>query len=226
MAMAVYEGAVPDDATRPTADSTREEKQAWIVRKYIDKEFLTPIPLPAFSTRERQLNAAVLDNDMAQALNLIARGAELNWKDPENLHLSALHLAVTEGQGVMCDLLLQNGAAPDIADGSGWTPLHHCAYLNKVDCVVLLIRRGAKLAIKDNQNKTPLQVAIANERAHCVTLLRLAEHAEEESGNALEDENFAIALQEFSEEVEALMAPPQDAMTGLWTNDSDSDEEF
>lgn len=226
MAASVFEGAVPDDAERPNAESTREEKQAWIVRKYIDKEFLTPVQLPAFSTRERQLASAVLDSDMPLVLNLIARGADLNWKDPENLHLSPLHLAVTEGHGVTCDLLLQNGATPDIADGSGWTPLHHCAYLNKVDCVVLLIRRGAKLAIKDNQNKTPLQVAIANERAHCATLLRLAEHAEEESGNALEDENFTIALQEFSEEVEALMAPPQDAMTGLWTNEIDSDDEL
>jgi hypothetical protein len=47
-------------------------------------------------------------------------------------------------------------------------------------------------------------------RAHCVTLLRLAMHAEKEHpGNALEDESFAFALKEFSDHVEYMMAEDQ-----------------
>ena len=48
-----------------------------------------------------------------------------------------------------------------------------------------------------------MDIAVANVRAHCVTLLRLAMHAEtEHPGNALEDESFAFALKEFSDDVE------------------------
>ena len=63
-----------------------------------------------------------------------------------------------------------------------------------------------------------------NEQAHCVTLLRLALHAETQSGNALEDEAFAIALHEFSEEVEEMMQVPTKA-DSLWIGDMDSDDE-
>merc|ERR1712137_924012 len=76
-----------------------------------------------------------------------------------------------------------------MGDADLWTPLHHAAYLNRVDAIILLIRRGAMLNVLDTNSKTPLDVAIEHLRAHCVTLLRLAMHAESEHpGNALEDE--------------------------------------
>ena len=61
--------------------------------------------------------------------------------------------------------------------------------------------------------QTALDIAIKHLRAHCVTLLRLAMHAEMENpGNALEDESFAMALRGFSEEVELMMLPQQPEM--------------
>ena len=156
----VFEELLTDDIERPNPDSSREEKQNWIIQKYIDKKYCSPIELKDGKTLEIFLQEAVLDGDLENTLRTIVHGADLNWKDPQHLDFSALHFAVTEGQVFLCDLLLQNGADPNIADGSGWTPLHHCAYLNKVDCVILLIRRGAKLAIVDNQDKVNIHIII------------------------------------------------------------------
>ena len=225
VAKTVYEAQMTETQTHLGPESTQEERLSWIKRKYIEKEFLSVLERPDGVTLEKMLPIAILEGDIVATLDLIARGVNINWKNSDNLDLAALHLAVTEGQTTICDLLLQNGAQPDLADGSGWTPLHHSAYLDKVNCVILLIRRGAKLSLLDNQAKTPLQVAVANERAHCVTLLRLAEHAESQSGNPLEDEHFAIALREFSAEVEEMLAPKSNDAKGLWTGDSDSEEE-
>lgn len=71
-----------------------------------------------------------------------------------------------------------------------------------------------------------MDIAVANVQAHCVTLLRLAMHAEVEAGNALEDEAFSIALREFSEEVEEMMKE-QPSENSLWIQDDiiESDEE-
>lgn len=72
-----------------------------------------------------------------------------------------------------------------------------------------------------------MDIAVTNIQAHCVTLLRLALHAETEAGNALEDEAFAIALHEFSQEVQEMMQTPT-SREALWTNqvNIDSDEEI
>ena len=46
-----------------------------------------------------------------------------------------------------------------------------------------------------------MDVAIANIRAHSVTLLRLAMHAESEHKSMMEDEYFTNAFSEFSDEI-------------------------
>merc|ERR1712130_450830 len=152
---------------------------------------------------------AIRDNDMRSLLFYLAHRADIDYQSP-GPRTTGLHLAIAQGHLHICDLLLQNGADPNIADADLWTPLHHAAYLNRVDAIILLIRRGAKLSVLDKNNKSPLDVAIENLRAHCVTLLRLAMHAESEHpGNALEDESFACALKEFSDQVESMMDEDQ-----------------
>ena len=64
--------------------------------------------------------------------------------------------------------------------------------------------------------QTPLELAVQHTQAHCVTLLRLAMHAQREHpSNGLEDDSFARALREFSDEYEQILAlepisPPHD----------------
>ena len=83
-------------------------------------------------------------------VNLIAHGANINWQNPEYYNCSALHVAVLEGRVAACELLIQNSCDVDLVDNNGWTALHHCAALNKVDCAVLLVKRGASLNVTTN----------------------------------------------------------------------------
>jgi hypothetical protein len=58
--------------------------------------------------------------------------------------------------------------------------------------------------------QTALDLAVKHERAHCVTLLRLASHAQaEHPGNAMKHESFQQALQMFSTDLEDVLHPQE-----------------
>jgi ankyrin repeat protein len=173
----------------------------------------------------------------------IAHKVDINYHDPDDNSNAALHIAAIVRNALASDeallqtsltnkyllLMRQNRDAPVLeflltngADADAWTPLHHCACNDVVDCAIVLIKFCAKLDRKDFDNKvracrlptyhtshtdntttnmplqTPLQIAISNEKAHCVTLLRLATQAQQEHpGNAFTDESFQQAMQMF-----------------------------
>jgi uncharacterized protein len=82
-------------------------------------------------------------------------GVNVNWKDENNHHYSALHISVISGHVAISELLIQNGADINPQDEHLWTPLHHCSSLNKVECAVLLIKRGAEIDALDADKKVP-----------------------------------------------------------------------
>lgn len=79
-------------------------------------------------------------------------GTNINCYNSETKQ-TPLHLAVIGGHLSLCDLLIQNGADLNSVDSNQWTPLHHAAHLDKVSCVILLIRRGVKLTPADAEGK-------------------------------------------------------------------------
>ena len=60
-----------------------------------------------------------------------------------------------------------------------------------------MFKNGAKLDIKTEDGHTPLDLAVANQKADAVTLLRLAQLAVSEIQNG-NDESFMEALQAFN----------------------------
>ena len=70
---------------------------------------------------------------------------------------SALHLAVTNCDAAMVQLLLQNGAATrvDTKDSGGWTALHWACYLSSQKIVTLLMDHGASVAAMNSSGMTP-----------------------------------------------------------------------
>ena len=70
---------------------------------------------------------------------------------------SALHLAAAAGQAGMADLLLDNGAAVNLANEKRATPLHRA--IEFADVVALLIDRGADVNATDDRGRTPLHWA-------------------------------------------------------------------
>jgi ankyrin repeat protein len=118
----------------------------------VEKKYLAPVDL-SHHPFNQGLQLAVKEGDTRLTLLLISHGAEVNWKDSNDNDFTALHVAIMEGHIWLADLLIQNGVDINITDSNGWTALHHAAFLNKIDAIILLIRRGAKLSLVDNQSR-------------------------------------------------------------------------
>ncbi|CAB0043897.1 unnamed protein product [Trichogramma brassicae] len=81
-----------------------------------------------------------------------------------------LHLALIEGNKEVVELLLRNGADPNLADSEGWTPLHVVCkrYVDDKDLAEMFleicddIRREVEVNSRDKLGRTPLQLAVAN----------------------------------------------------------------
>ena|SRR3990167_7365626 len=96
---------------------------------------------------------AIEEQNIKLVLNLIAQGVDLNWQNPEKDNFSPMHVAVTAGNLTMCDLLIQNGADCNLKDAKSWTPIHHITFLDKIDCLILFVRRSVKLDVVNNESK-------------------------------------------------------------------------
>ncbi len=82
--------------------------------------------------------------------------------NPNNVILadwSNLHRAVVTGSLSEVQMLLANGANPNIQTNKGWTPLHFAACLNRVDVMRVLIEAGATVDARNSNGQTPLHTA-------------------------------------------------------------------
>uniref|UniRef100_A0A6B2LRV6 Uncharacterized protein n=1 Tax=Arcella intermedia TaxID=1963864 RepID=A0A6B2LRV6_9EUKA len=69
--------------------------------------------------------------------------------------LSLLHKAVLKSIDLV-NLLLKNGAEPNIKDNTGATPLSLAAQAQKLDVVRVLYQHGCDIFHKDNSGKRPI----------------------------------------------------------------------
>lgn len=77
----------------------------------------------------------------------------------DSLARSALHLASYQGNSKAIQLLLAQGANPDIKDQYGKSPLHIVAALGSYSATKALIDGGADLEVRDQFESTPLHHA-------------------------------------------------------------------
>ena len=78
--------------------------------------------------------------------SLVLQGADLNLIDDEGV---ALFATVVYNNIEITELLLMNGADPDIADNNGFTSLHRC---DSLEMIKLLIRYKADINKMDKKN--------------------------------------------------------------------------
>jgi Arf-GAP with coiled-coil, ANK repeat and PH domain-containing protein len=156
---AIFEANLTESDTKPTPQSDRPSREAWIKAKYVDKKFVAPHKSAKTLQRHFQkhiLDAEATEADFPKLIRYIAQGADVN-KMVEATGKSLLHLLVELDRPGVLQVLLLNGAKVDLKDEQDeQTPLHYAAKLGLPDCAsVLLSMPNAEVDCKDKSDLTP-----------------------------------------------------------------------
>jgi ankyrin repeat protein len=109
-------------------------------------------------------------NDLETSTLLVRAGADANAAN--DLRMTPLSQACTNGSARLVDVLLEAGANPNTPIGTGETPLMTCARAGSVDAVRLLLVHGANVNAREpNQNQTALMWAAAEQHATVAQVL-------------------------------------------------------
>jgi len=140
--------------TAPTSVASIEsEPMHWTVpRSQVDKW------LAEGSNINKELDDAVVSNDVDRAAYLISKGADVNGWD--NLGTPPLETAARAGCIPMMQLLVAHGARIDRRDSDGQTPLMGAAMRNQAPAIRFLVAHGASIEKGGPAGFTPLAIAV------------------------------------------------------------------
>nr|XP_015217013.1 PREDICTED: arf-GAP with coiled-coil, ANK repeat and PH domain-containing protein 2-like [Lepisosteus oculatus] len=186
----IYESRQEEEGrVKPGTSSSRQEKEAWIKEKYVEKRFVRRA-VSATSGRLKTL--------------MLFMGLLVNWANPEEEGRTALIAAACGGSLVACEFLLQNGANVNHRDQRGQGALHVATFWGHTGQVCLFLKKGANQYAVDERGKDPLSIAMENAQADIVTLLRMARMNEEMRdsegfyGAMGDDETFQDIFRDFT----------------------------
>ena len=106
----------------------------------------------------QKLRIASLTGDTRKVLELIQKGAEVNFVN--KLGQTPLMLAVGKGNTEIIMTLLKSKAKIDIKDENGNTALSYAVIKRRMDIGKILIDHGANINSKDNDGCTPFLLAV------------------------------------------------------------------
>lgn len=110
--------------------------------------------------------------ELNQHLESLGSDLEPLIKADEGLMRNPLHVAARNGKTDAARLLIQNGAAIDLRDELGWTPLQEASWHEHFDFVQELVKQGADFNTKAMNSFTPLGCAtINNDKKMCCFLV-------------------------------------------------------
>ncbi|KAM9966223.1 hypothetical protein ACTFIR_006418 [Dictyostelium discoideum] len=192
----IYENKIPPGRKKPTPNDEFEIRAKWIRDKYDKRLFVNFLDKSLDDINSLFYHIASEPN-ASYILELIAQGADPNYKEPHHDYKSPLHNAAQHNLPQNICLLLQNGAMVDQLDSNGNTPLHTSADCGSPDSCILLLMKSVKLlSITNKDNHTPLDLAVEKGHVGCVTILRLAQLQKDEGKHSFDDA-FAELLRGF-----------------------------
>lgn len=102
---------------------------------------------------------AIAEDDTEKILSLIKKGRNIN-KISGVVYFTPLMFALEYEKLEISELLLKNGANPNIRYRDGFTLLHSATHGENLEKVKLLVKYGADMNMKDQYNLTPLMWAV------------------------------------------------------------------
>ncbi len=118
-----------------------------------------------------------------------------------------------------CEFLILNGARVNAVDSLKRTPMWLSTDKGHTGQICLFLRNRADYHLSDSEGKRPLDVAIKNEHADIVTLLRLANMNEEMDDSNQTDDTFQEIVKDIAQRAHADQESPSACTTQLQDQD-------
>jgi ankyrin repeat protein len=100
---------------------------------------------------------------------LISIKANLNYESDNG---TALMACVVKNNRNLVDLLLKNGANPNLTDANGITALMLAVQFNNTEMVKQLLAANANKELKSKENKTAFELAVFSNKEEIINLLK------------------------------------------------------
>ncbi|XP_075447700.1 arf-GAP with GTPase, ANK repeat and PH domain-containing protein 2 isoform X3 [Ascaphus truei] len=129
--------------TKPTTDSSREERESWIRAKYEQRLFLAPLKSPGIPL-VKQLFRAVQEKDLGNILLLLAHSnkEQINESTGDRERRTVLHVACELPHVVITQLLVWYGIDVKSRDSNGHTAVFYAKKAGSQECVDILLQYG------------------------------------------------------------------------------------
>jgi len=135
-------------------------------------------PQPIVTNQQINFWDAVIAGDVSSAVALIKTGADVNGLDTRPVAgpngRRPLNYAAIRNDTAMITALLNEWANINLANRSGFTPLHHAAEAGSAEAATLLIAKGANLTARNARQQTAEQIATVTHHADISKILHQA----------------------------------------------------
>lgn len=158
-----------EKGSKPQPKSTREVKEAYIKKKYVERAMIGEGSRADAAVRCADLIDAAAHGDMRRLILHVACKTDLDFVSEHGA--TALSAAAHRGHPGPITLLLLNHANVNKCGSAGWSPLHAAAYGGKKEAVRLLMAKGGNELAKEQHGQTPIDIAVRCGHETCVILM-------------------------------------------------------
>lgn len=146
---------------KPLPNSSRDEKEKWIRSKYESKQFIDTLPNKEINVG-KQLLDSVSRMDVSGVILCLShcKHDDVNTCVSQVDKRTSLHIAASQANLVILQLLIWYGANVELLDNQGRNALAYARNSNSAECIQLLIHNGCIenpnfTSLNGNSNNTP-----------------------------------------------------------------------